>query len=289
MTGADLAILALDVAGYVLILTLVALGLAIIFGLLRVISMAHGEFLMLGAYLVLVVEGAGGSFWLGLALAGPAVALVGLLVEAVVIRRVYRRLLDTILATWGVSLVIRQAVTLVFGPASHSIDLPVDAAVAFPGFEYPVYRLFIMALSLALVGATAWLFFATRFGLAARAVIADRDMAACLGYDTRAFDRATFAYGSALAGVAGAAMAPLISVDPQMGVGFLVPAFLSVLVGGLGSIAGPLAGAGTLGAIDGLVARALSPVWAQVAVLAIAVVLIRLFPKGLLGRRGRSP
>jgi len=288
MSGPDLLVLALDVAGYVLILTLVALGLAIIFGLLRVISMAHGEFLMLGAYLVLVVERAGGSFWLGLLLAGPAVALAGLVVEGLVIRRVYRRLLDTILATWGVSLVIRQAVVLTFGPGSHSIDLPVDAAVSFLGIEYPLYRLFIMALSLALVAATAWLFFATRFGLAARAAIADRDMAACMGLDTRLFDRATFAFGSALAGIAGAAMAPLISVDPQMGVGFLVPAFLSVLVGGLGSIAGPLAGAGTVGAIDGLVARALSPVWAQVAVLALAVVLIRVFPKGLLGRRGRS-
>lgn len=284
----DSLLLILDAASYVFILALVALGLAIIFGLIRVINMAHGEFLMLGAYLVLVVQGYGGSYWLGLVLAPVAVGLVGLVIEATIIHRVYNRLLDSILATWGVSLILKQVMVLAFGPGSHSISLPLETNLAFLGIEYPLYRLFIMALSATVVAFTCWLFFFTRFGLSARAVIANREMASCLALNTRTYDRATFVYGSALAGLAGAAIAPLISVDPQMGLGFLVPAFLSVLVGGLGSIVGPLAGAATVGVMDNVIARAFSPIWAQLGVLVLAIVLIRLFPKGILFRKGRS-
>lgn len=284
----DLVTLLLDAANYVFILALVAIGLAIIFGLIRVINMAHGEFLMLGAYLVLVIEGAGGSYWLGLVLAPVAVGLVGLVIEAVIVHRVYNRLLDSILATWGISLVLKQAIVLGFGPGSHSISLPLQANVAILGVDYPLYRLFIMALSLGVMLFTCWLFFFTRFGLNARAVIANREMSSCLGLNTRAYDRATFVYGTALAGLAGAAIAPLISVDPQMGLGFLVPAFLSVLVGGLGTVVGPIAGAATVGMLDNVIARSISPIAAQLGVLVIAIVLIRLFPKGLISRKGRS-
>ncbi len=284
----DLVTLLLDAANYVFILALVAIGLAIIFGLIRVINMAHGEFLMLGAYLVLVIENAGGSYWLGLVLAPIAVGLVGLVIEAVIVHRVYNRLLDSILATWGISLVLKQAIVIGFGPGSRSISLPLQANVAILGVDYPLYRLFIMALSLGVMVFTCWLFFFTRFGLNARAVIANREMSSCLGLNTRAYDRATFVYGTALAGLAGAAIAPLISVDPQMGLGFLVPAFLSVLVGGLGTIVGPIAGAATVGMLDNVIARSISPIAAQLGVLVIAIILIRLFPKGLISRKGRS-
>ena len=278
----------LDSLSFILILMLVALGLAVIFGLMNVINMAHGEFVMLGAYVVLVLHQIGLSVWLGLLAAPIVVGLFGLLVEMILVRRVYTRLLDTILATWGLSLIMRQGVTLVFGPGSHSVPKPIDGSVLLGGADYPVYRLVVMATTLFVVGATFWFFFRTRRGLAARAVIANRDMAACLGVDTRALDRMTFAFGTAAAGLAGAIMAPLISIDPQMGIGFLVPSFLAILVGGLGSVVAPFAGAGIVGGAQTLVSTAWSPVAAEVVVLLLAIVLIRLFPSGILAIRGRQ-
>lgn len=283
-----LAALVLDGTNAVLILMLVALGLAIVFGLMNVINLAHGEFLMLGAYAVLAAGKAGLPFWLGLALAPLAVGLVGLLAEELLIRHTYARLLDTILATWGLSLVLRQAVVLLYGPGSHSVAAPELGAVAIAGSPYPVYRLVVMAISLAAIAATFALFFRTRFGLAARAVIANRDMASCLGIDTRRLDRWTFTVGAALAGLAGAAMAPLIAVDPQAGLGWLVPAFLAILVGGLGSIVGPLVGAAGVGGLDSLTAALASPVWAQLVVFVAAVLVIRLRPTGLIARQRRE-
>ncbi|GHD62831.1 branched-chain amino acid ABC transporter permease [Thalassobaculum fulvum] len=283
-----LATLLLDGANAVLILMLVALGLAIVFGLMNVINLAHGEFLMLGAYVVLAAGQAGLPFWVGLALAPPAVALVGLVAEEVLVRHTYTRLLDTILATWGLSLVLRQAAVLLYGPGSHSVVPPDLGAVTIAGSPYPVYRLVVMAISLTAIAATFALFFRTRFGLAARAVIANRAMASCLGIDTRRLDRWTFAVGAGLAGLAGAAMAPLIAVDPQAGLGWLVPAFLAILVGGLGSIAGPLVGAAGIGGLDSLTAAVASPVWAQLAVFVAAILVIRLRPTGLIARRRRE-
>jgi len=281
-------LLALDAGSYILAIVLVAMGLVIIFGLMRVINMAHGELFLLGAYCVVAVEGAGGNFWLGLLLAPFAVGLVGLVVEQLVVRHVYHRFLDSILATWGLSIAIKQAVVLGFGPASQQVSLPIAGSLSLLGTDYPVYRLFIMAVSLAVVGFTFWIFFRSDFGLKARSVIANRDMAACLGINTRRLDRTTFAYGAALAGLAGAVMAPIMSVDPQMGLGFLVPAFLSILVGGSGHLAGALVGATVIGGTDSVTAALWSPVAAQIVVFTMAVIAIRLFPDGVVGKRRRQ-
>ncbi|MCL4773862.1 MAG: branched-chain amino acid ABC transporter permease [Burkholderiaceae bacterium] len=274
----------LDASNYVLILMLVALGLAIVFGLMNVINMAHGEFMMLGAYAVLACHQAGLPIAIGLLVAPLAVGLLGLAVEELLIRRVYARLLDTILATWGLSLILKQSIVMAFGPGSYSLPNPLPMTVSVLGVDYPAYRLFIMVVTLAALGATFWLFFRTEWGLAARSVIANRSMAACLGIDTRRLDRLTFACGAALAGLAGAVITPIVSLDPQMGTGFLVPAFLSILVGGLGSVAAPLAGATAIGATDNLVSTFYSPVWAQGVVFTVAIVMIRMFPDGVMVR-----
>ncbi len=278
----------LDASNYTLILLLVALGLAIIFGLMNVINMAHGELLMLGAYTLVTAQSWGAPFWLALASAPLVVGILGLAIEELIIRRVYTRVLDTILATWGLSLVLKQAIALIFGPGSYSVVSPFSGNVDILGVEYPAYRLFVMALALLALAFTFWLFFATRFGLAARGAIANREMAACLGVNTRRLDRYTFAFGAALAGLAGAAMAPLISIDPQMGLGFLVPAFLAVLIGGLGTLLGPVAGSLAVGATDNLTATFVSPVWAQLVVFVMAILVIRLFPRGLVSARRRE-
>lgn len=279
--------LLLDATNLILVVMLVALGLVIIFGLMRVINLAHGELFLLGAYVVVLVQGQGGSFWLALLLAPIAVGLVGLLIEELVVRHVYQRFLDSILATWGLSIVLKQAVVIGFGPASHNVASPIGASIDLFGASYPLYRLFVMAVAVAVIALTFWLFFRSRFGLTARGVIANRDMASCLGIDTRRLDRFTFATGAALAGFAGAVMTPLMSVDPQMGLGFLVPAFLSILVGGVGSLGGTLAGAAVIGGTDTLAANLWSPVIAQITVFTMAVVVIRLFPSGIAGALSR--
>ena len=283
-----LAIALLDSSNAMLVLMLVSLGLAIVFGLMNVINMAHGEFLMLGAYALLSLTGWGLPFWLAFALAPVIVAGIGLIAEELVIRRTYARLLDTILATWGLSLVLRQGLVLAYGPGSFAVPVPDVGTITLAGSPYPVYRLIVMAISLATIAATFFVFFRTRFGLAARAVIANRDMASCLGIDTRRLDRITFAFGTGLAGLAGAAMAPLISIDPSAGVGWLVPAFLSILIGGLGSLSGPLAGGAAVGAVDSLTSAVASPVFAQLVVLIAAILVIRVFPNGLVSRRRRE-
>jgi branched-subunit amino acid ABC-type transport system permease component len=253
--------------------------------MMRVINMAHGELFMLGAYVVVAAKALSLPFWVGVLAAPLLVGLAGLAIELLLIRHVYQRTLDTILATWGLSIAIKQAVVLVFGPAAYSVPLPIDATLTLGAFAYPVYRLILTGLALAIIGATFWLFLRTDFGLIARAVIARPETAAALGIDTRRVMRASFVLGTALAGLAGALVAPLISVDPQMGLGYLVPAFLAILIGGAGPLSGVLVGGGLVGGVDSLLTLRISPVAAQIAVFALAVVVIRLRPSGLLGRR----
>jgi urea transport system permease protein len=278
-------IVGLDALSFMLALLLVALGLIIIFGLMNVINMAHGEFFLLGAYTVVLVQSLGGGFWLALLAAPLVLALIGLVLEELVIRHVYHRFIDTILATWGLSLALKQAVIVLFGPTAQQVQNPIPSQVEILGAVYPAYRLFIMAVAIIVAAATFFLFYRTRIGLAARGVIANRAMAASLGIDTGRMDRATFACGAALAGFAGAVMAPLMSVDPQMGVGFLIPAFLSILVGGAGSLPGALLGTSVIAGASTVVASFWSQVVAQIAVFSLAILIIRAFPQGLMGGR----
>ena len=275
----------LDTLNFTLSLLLVTLGLVVIFGLMNVINMAHGEFFLIGAYCVIAIQSAGLPFWLALAVAPALLAVIGLLLEELVIRHVYHRFIDTILATWGVSIALKQSVIVIFGPTSQSVANPLPGPTEILGVVYPTYRLTIMAISLTLAIAIFLLLYKTYLGLAIRAVIANRAMAGSLGINTRRMDRGTFAFGAALAGFAGAVMAPVMSVDPQMGVGFLIPAFLSILVGGTSSLLGAVLGSGVIGAATTTVAAIWTQVIAQVVVFSLAIIIIRLFPEGLTGRR----
>ncbi|MDB5773518.1 MAG: Branched-chain amino acid transporter permease [Burkholderia sp.] len=277
--------LSLDTLSFSLSLLLVTLGLVIIFGLMNVINMAHGEFFLLGAYCVVAVQQSGMPYWLALLIAPLVLAAIGVLLEQFVIRHVYSRFIDTILATWGISIALKQLIVVVFGPTSQSIVNPLPDPVQIFGVVYPSFRLFIMGVSLVLTIATFLVFYKTRLGLAIRGVIANRPMAASLGLNTRALDRWTFAFGAALAGFAGAVMAPIMSVDPQMGVGFLIPAFLSVMVGGVVGLLGAVLGVGIIGGTSTVMSTFSTQVGAQIAVFVLAIVVIRLFPEGLLGRK----
>lgn len=277
--------LGLDTLSYSLSLLLVCLGLVIIFGLMNVINMAHGEFFLLGAYAVVAVQQMQLPYWMALVLAPLVLAVVGIVLEGLVIRHVYHRFIDTILATWGISIVLKQLIVIMFGPTSQSIVSPLPEPVHILGVVYPSFRLFIMGVALVVSFATFWVFYRTNIGLAIRGVIANRPMAASLGLNTRRMDRWTFAFGAALAGLAGAVMAPIMSVDPQMGSGFLIPAFLSIMVGGIGHLLGVVLGAGIIGTTSTVISSVDTQVASQVAVFLLAIVIIRLWPEGLIGRK----
>ncbi|KPP98833.1 MAG: ABC-type high affinity urea uptake system permease component UrtB [Rhodobacteraceae bacterium HLUCCA12] len=277
--------LALDALNYTSVLLLVSIGLIIVFGLMGVINLAHGEFFLIGAYSVLVAQGFGLPFWIVLPIAFMITVTVGLCVDACILRFIYHRPIDTILATWGLSLAIKQLMIIIFGPGAQQVSAPITEPAVIFGVTYSSYRIVIMLITGAITVATLSLLYLTRFGLAARAAMANRQMAQCLGINTRLLDRTTFGLGAGLAGVAGAVMAPLMSVDPQMGLSFLIPAFLAVLVGGAGSPLGALYGSAVIGTSNTVIASWWTPVIAQIIVFSLAIVIIRTLPAGISGFR----
>lgn len=279
--------LALDALNYISVLLLVSIGLVIVFGMMQVINLAHGEFFLIGAYAVLVLQGLGVPFWLTLPLAFVIGGLFGLICDAAILRFIYHRPADTILATWGLSLAIRQAIVIIFGPNSQQVIAPLTEPVNFLGTSYSAYRLAIMAIAIGVALVIFAILYKTPFGLAARAAMANRSMAQCLGINTRRLDRWTFSLGAALAGFSGAVMAPLMSVDPQMGMGFVLPAFLSILVGGVGSPAGAIWGSAVIGGSTTAAASLWTPVIAQIIVFSLSIAIIRFLPDGLSGLRRR--
>ena len=281
----EASVLLLDAFSFVLLLVLVAMGLVIVFGMMGIINLAHGELVMVGAYIVAALTGAGVPFAAAALGAVLGVGVLGWAIHVLLIRHIAHRVLDSILATWGLAIVLRQGIVLVFGPASVNVGLPVDATLTVGAFSYPVYRLVVTAVSATVIVAAAVVVTRTRAGLVVRAVMARPQIAATLGIDTGRVARATFVAGAAVAGLAGALVAPLVSVSPQMGVGYLVPAFLAILVGGAGSLAGVVAGGAVVGGLDSLLSHWLSPVLAQIVVFALAIAVIRLRPRGLTGGR----
>lgn len=273
----------LDSLNYVAVLLLVSIGLVLIFGLMQVINLAHGEFFLIGAYGLWAAQNAGIPFAGGVLVGAVLAGVVGLVAEITVISRMYQRPLDTILATWGISIAIKQAIVIFFGPQSQQIAAPLTSVVSVWGVTYSSYRMLVIAVAIVIAAAVFLLLYRTDVGLAARAAMVNRTMARSIGIDTRRLDRGAFALGTGLAGLAGAVMAPLMSVDPQMGFGFVLPAFLSLLVGGVGSPLGALWGTGLMGASQTAMASVWSPVVAQIAVFTLAIVVIRIFPNGITG------
>lgn len=272
---------------------LAALGLALSFGLMRVINMAHGELLMLGGYIAyLVMKAVPGT--VGLLLALPAAfagsALLGAAIEATLIRRLAARPLDTLLATWGLSLILQQAARNIFGPIGVEVRAPawMNTAVTLGPLSLPTTRILILALCVVLLGALALLFSKTRIGLLVRAVNQDRMMAAAVGVDVRRVDMVMFALGSGVAGLAGVALGLLGPVTPTVGQTYIVPAFLVVVMGGLGSIAGSTVAAVILGLFSAMVQIFVDVSVSQVLMLVLVIAFIQIRPQGVLAPRSRA-
>jgi urea transport system permease protein len=284
------------------ILLLVALGLAITYGAMGVINMAHGEMVMIGAY-VTVLSGIwlGTNIFVAIPLAFIVTALLGLLIERVVVRKLYGRLLDTLLATWGIAILIQQAVRLEFGlsffgihiqglgPGLQNVSVPeiLQGTFSIGGADINRYRTFIILVT-ALLAVTTWfIVYRTTIGMQVRAIIRNPKMAAACGIDVTRVNALTFALGSGLAGVAGVMMSGFKTVFPDMGTPMVVDGFLVVVMGGVGSLLGSVFSAGILGEIDGLVASATNDILARAVVFGVVIAIIVLKPKGLFALKGR--
>jgi urea transport system permease protein len=284
------------------ILLLVALGLAITYGAMGVINMAHGELVMVGAYTTVMA-----GTWLNLGilaaipLAFVVTALIGWLIERVVVRRLYGRLLDTLLATWGVAILIQQAVRLEFGlsflgihieglgPGLQNVSVPawLMGAVPIGGVEINVYRSFIILVTAVLAIVTWFILYRTDIGVQVRAIMRNPKMAAACGIDVARVNALTFAYGSGLAGVAGVMMSGFKTVFPDMGTAMVVDGFLVVVMGGVGSLLGTVLSAGILGQINGVAASFSNDILARALVFGVVILVIVLKPKGLFSYKGR--
>ena len=284
--------------GIVGILLLTGLGLAITFGVMRIINLAHGEFIMLGAYVTFMMQSA---FQMDLLLTIPfaflGTAIIGALVEVTIIRRLYGRPLETLLATWGLSIVLQGVIKLIFTAQLKYVKAPpyisgnltlLADAQGSPIVAISYYRLFIVAVAIALLILTGYLLNGTSLGRQVRAVTQNRDMAKCLGVNTSFVDMITFAYGCGLAGIAGAVISSLKSVSPPMGQDYLVDAWLVVVTGGVDKIIGVLGGAFLIGEANAVIAYLLNDPTARVIVLAAVIVLIRYRPEGLFTTQKRG-
>ncbi len=266
------------------IFALIASGITLMWGIMDFINMAHGDLYMLGAYgvwLSLVVGVA--SFWLALPLAVAGVLAIGLLLRFTVLRPVFGRApLQTLLATYGIGLILQQGVLATFGPFSKEIPFPVTGQVTLGPLRYPTYRLVVIVVGLALIVAAWVLIQRTTYGIWIRAVAQDRTMTAALGVPVPRVYTVVFGLGSALAGIGGALAAPLFGIGPTIGADVILLAFIVVMIGGLGNYVGSVVGGVLIGEVIALGAIWLQPTEAYLVALGLLLVLLLVRPQGLL-------
>ncbi len=282
------------------ILLLAALGLAITYGLMGVINMAHGELMMIGAYATYVVQGLfqkylPGAFGWYLVAAVPAAffasALVGAILERSVIRFLYGRSLETLLATWGISLMLQQLVRTIFGAQNVLVENPSwmsGGMRLMDNLELPWNRVIIVGFALAVLGGMAFLIGRTRLGLFVRGVTQNRPIASCMGVNTARIDTYAFALGSGIAGLAGCALSQIGNVGPDLGQNYIVDSFMVVVLGGVGQLAGTVYAAMGLGILNKFLEGWTGAVLAKIAVLVFIIIFIQKRPQGIFAMKGRS-
>ncbi|RJS55722.1 urea ABC transporter permease subunit UrtB [Bacillus subtilis] len=281
------------------ILILIAIGLAVTFGLMNIINMAHGELIMSGAYTTYVVQQLFLSylpaslfsyyFLIAIIMAFAVAALIGIVIEKVIVRRLYDRPLDSLLATWGVSLILQQAARSIFGAQNVAVKSPewLTGGVTLFSVTFPYKRLFILALVLFALALLGFYLFKTSAGRRMQAVTLNRSMAACLGVSVRKTDTLAFALGSGLAGIAGSSLTLLGSIGPTLGSSYLVDAFMIVILGGIGKLKGTIIGAVTVGLLSTFVEYSTSATIAKVVVFAFIILFLQWRPSGLASVRTR--
>ena len=289
MTLQDALQQALNGLSFGALLFTLAAGLSLIFGMMDVVNLAHGAFYMLGAYVALSVTRATGSFWLALIIAPVALAALGLLIEPLLLRRLRGRHLDQVLVTIGLSLVIADFIRLRddwgWGATVRALPLPpgLDHSIPIAGSDYPTYRLFVIGFGIGLALLLSVIHRRSRLGALVRAGVGDAQMLGALGVDTDRLFTLTFAVGAGLAGLAGVVAAPVFGLQPGMDVDALIYSLIVVVVGGLGSLSGAVAGAGVIGPADTF-GKVIFPQFALALIFAIMALVLLFRPTGLLGR-----
>ncbi|MEC1665959.1 urea ABC transporter permease subunit UrtB [Bacillus mojavensis] len=281
------------------ILILIAIGLAVTFGLMNIINMAHGELIMAGAYTTYVVQQLFLSylpaslfsyyFLIAIIMAFAVAAFIGIVIEKVIVRRLYDRPLDSLLATWGVSLILQQAARSTFGAPNVAVKSPewLTGGVTLFSVTFPYKRLFILALVLFTLALLGFYLFKTSAGRRMQAVTLNRSMASCLGVSVRKTDTLAFALGSGLAGIAGSSLTLLGSIGPTLGSSYLVDAFMIVILGGIGKLKGTIIGAVLVGLLSTFVEYSASATIAKVVVFAFIILFLQWRPSGLASVRTR--
>jgi urea transport system permease protein len=278
------AVIVIQVLYAVMSLVIITSGLAIIFGMMRVINLAHGEFLMLGAYATIAATGAGINLWVAMLVVAPlVVGVIGIVMERVFIRHLYGRMIDTMLATWGLSLLLVGLVTTIFGNTTAGIPTPLGS-FTIGSYSVSAYTIVIVVMGAILIAAIRWVLKNTQLGLIARGTMQNPKMADALGISPSLVYSITFAVGAALSGLAGALLAPLTGVVPTMGAAFIAKAFITVIGGGPAILTGVVSASGLFGTINQLATFSWTPVFGEVALLISAVILLRLLPQGITGR-----
>ncbi|CAN7441304.1 branched-chain amino acid ABC transporter permease [Variovorax sp. LjRoot290] len=278
------AVVAVQVLYAVASLVIISAGLAVIFGMMRVINLAHGEFMMLGAYGTIWSIGLGINLWIAVLVVAPiAVGLIGIVLERLFIRHLYGRMVDTMLATWGLSLLLVGIVTSIAGNTTAGVSAPLGSFM-IGSYSVSGYTLVIIAVAAVLAAALRWVLTRTQLGLIARGTMQNPAMADALGISPSKVYSVTFAVGAALSGLAGGLMAPLTGVVPTMGAAFVAKAFITVIGGGPAILAGLVSASTLFGFINQVSTFLATPVIGEVALLLAAIVMLRLLPQGITGR-----
>lgn len=259
---------------------LVVVGLALILGLMGIINLAQTGFMAVAVYLGISLTRAGIGFWPAAAIATVGTGALGLLVELTAIRRLYGKPLETMLATWGIALMIVQAITMIYGAGAQNMAVPISGSVSLLGTTYPIYRLVLFGIAAVLVAALAAVTHFTRLGLTVRMVMANDDLAGGMGIDTQRVKRVTFVLGCALSGLAGILIGPVGGISPNYAQAILVPSFLAVLLAGR-TLAGIVIACVALSVVQVCFAQFVDPSYAIVVTIVAAVILLRLAPGGL--------
>lgn len=279
--------LVFDILAFVSVMVLIVLGIGVIASMMGIFNFAHGEFVLLGAYTVYLVHEAGAPGWVGIVAAPLVLAVVGLVLERLVIRRWYKVPIIAMLGTFAIGLVIRESVRGLLGGHYKSIEEPIAGAFTLGGIEFSWWRSIIIATTVSVIAASWLLLTRTDIGLRVRGALENPMLARTCGISTSQLYGLTFAFGAALAGLAGALIVPLYQLSADIGTRFLVQSFLSVMLGGVGTFTGPVLGAAAVGAMTAGLPWIVIPVLADPLVFVIALGIVRFRPQGLIAQ-GRS-
>ena len=279
-----ISITLLNIAWQICVLGLVTLGLAIVFGQLKIMNMAHGEFVMMGAYAPIIVQSSGFPSWLQIPICVAVVAITAWIIERFIVRYLYGRLFDSLLATWGIAICLRELVILVFGRGYQFVPLPIEGATELLTTSYPTYRLVVMIFTFTTFLGLFYWYNQSMIGTKIKAMAHNPELAQVVGINTGRLRQRLFIFGCTSSGLAGLLIAPTTRIDPNMGLDYLVRSFFALVTGGLGSFEGLLIGSSLIGGMQSLTSTMFNQTTGYILILVISVFFLWLKPHGLFTR-----